>query len=75
VLLIEGHSAAAEHDGKVISEKLAELSTLETEAKDKLNQHILEIQESLEAQSTVLESHTVMLKQVSSDVQGVVTAV
>jgi hypothetical protein len=75
VLMVENYSAAVEHDGKVISEKLAELSTLEATAKESLNRHIFEIQESLEKQSAVLENHTMILERVSSDVQGVVAAV
>jgi hypothetical protein len=67
--------AAAEQDAKIISDKLEALSELEAVAKENLNKHIGEIQDSIERQNGVLENHTTMLKEISSDMRSVMTAV
>ncbi|KAF4631717.1 hypothetical protein G7Y89_g6414 [Cudoniella acicularis] len=71
----QAQGAAAEEDAKIISDKLKALSELEAVANENLNKHIVEIQERIEGQNRVLESHTTILKEVSSDVQSVMTAV
>jgi hypothetical protein len=67
--------AAAEQDAKIISDKLEALSELEAVAKENLNRHIVEIQKSMARQNGVLENHTTMLKEISSDMRSVMTAV
>ena len=59
----------------MISDKLEALSELEAVAKENLNKHISEIQDSMERQNGVLENHTTMLKEISSDMRSVMTAV
>jgi hypothetical protein len=66
---------AAEQDAKIILDKLEALSELEAVAKENLNKHIGEIQDSVERQNGVLENHTTMLKEISSDMRSVMTAV
>ena len=73
--LAENCRAAAEQDAKIISDKLEALSELEAVAKENLNKHIGEIQYSMARQNGVLENHTTMLKEISSDMQSVITAV
>ncbi|TVY59716.1 hypothetical protein LSUE1_G008187 [Lachnellula suecica] len=72
---MQAQSAAAEHDAKVVSEKLEALSALETVAKESLNRRLTQIQESIEGQNQVFTIHTVMLEKVSSDIEGVAAAV
>ena len=67
--------AAAEQDAKIISDKLEALSELEAVAEENLNIHISEIQGSIARQNVVLESHTTILKEISSDMRSVRTAV
>ena len=73
--LAENGSAAAEQDANIISDKLEALSELEAVAKENLNKHMGEIQDSIERQNGVLENHTTMLKEISSDMRSVMTAV
>ena len=61
--LADNGRAAAEQDAKIISDKLEALSELEAMAKENLNIHIGEIQDSMARQNVVLESHTTILKE------------
>ena len=73
--LADNFRAAAEQDANMISDKLEALSELEAVAKENLNKHMGEIQDSIERQNGVLENHTTMLKEISSDMRSVRTAV
>ncbi len=73
--LAHNDRAAAEQDAKIILDKLEALSELEVVAEENLNIHITEIQGSIARQNVVLESHTTILKEISSDMRSVRTAV
>jgi hypothetical protein len=73
--LTDNGRAAAEQDANIISDKLKALSELEAVAKEHLNKHIGEIQDNMARQNEVLENHTTMLKEMSSDMRVVMTAV
>lgn len=73
--LADNGRAAAEQDANIISDKLEALSELEAVAKENLNKHIGEIQDNMARQNEVQENHTTMLKEISSDMRIVMTAV
>jgi hypothetical protein len=59
----------------IITEKLEILERLEAKAKKDMNHHIVEMKEKIEAQNRALESHGVIVGEISNDVRSIMTTV
>lgn len=73
--MIDCDSATADEDAKIITQKLEILEGLEVKARNDMNQHILGIQEKIERQNRALESHGMIVAEISDDVRSIMTTV